>query len=596
MKYYNHFCFTYLIDRPLRQLNKIKLSLLITLLITIFSYNNAYSQCAAGYGMQVSTGGATWTSPDIGSKIDADGCINCGAGVVTINLCNKFSIQATVNTALPEFAASYNQPSGPPWPNYKYKRKWQSSNNGTSNWMEFGSNASSITLISDDYSPVKYYRCVLVTDDGKTFYNRSTTPTCDIVLKVIHSTQWQTAPFGTKTTNVTSTSFRAEWDALTQPTWTGATGIDGEAIQITIEKEQPVGSGTWVAHAVAWVPGGQSATSYDVTGLVAGTKYRWCAKKSVINGFDNYKKCNCGLGSPTPCFPPGLCSVWREVTVGGATPPPPPVDPPVPGCPPNCPPVPPVPPDTIPTAPPVTTCDSIHFLPVNDTTNVTVAGFTYKGKLNGKRYYVSTANANWATAKTNCEAIGGGAHLATLTSAVENDSVNTWITANAWIGLSDAAVEATYLWVTGETFSYSKVSGNTPALDYAYMTKALNNWTFADGTASLQYACEIDSADYVYKYARNMNTDTRFDTIIDVYRGDTVNLQVDPIGEGTIEFQWQKDGEYIIGANQNSYSFKSFDVEDVNFNTNEAVYTVRMKNTCGILISRKFIIRYAGCR
>ncbi|OFX74459.1 MAG: hypothetical protein A2X12_08830 [Bacteroidetes bacterium GWE2_29_8] len=590
-----------MIDRPLRQLNKIKLSLLITLLITIFSYNNAYSQCAGvpNWSINISTGGATWTSPDVPYAPGPNtGCLtaaHCGQ-TINVYVCNKFSQQFKVNTAfdmgggvLP-FQDSYNDPAGAPWPDYKYKRVWQSSNNGTSNWMKFGSNPTSITLITDDYSPVKYYRCVLVTDDGKTFYDRSSTPTCEIKFRVVHSTQWQTAPFGTKTTNVTATSFRAEWDALTQPTWTENTGVDGEAVQLTIEKEQPAGSGTWVTHAVTWVPGGQSATFYDVTGLTAGTKYRWCARKSVINGMTT------AAGSPTPCFTPGLCSVWREVTVGGATPPPPPVDPPVPGCPPNCPPVPPVPPDTIPTAPPVTTCDSIHFLPVNDTTNVTVAGFTYKGKLNGKRYYVSTANANWATAKTNCEAIGGGAHLATLTSAVENDSVNTWITANAWIGLSDAAVETTYSWVTSETFSYSKVSGNTPALDYAYMTKALNNWTFADGTASLQYACEIDSADYVYKYARNMNTDTRFDTIIDVYRGDTVNLQVNPIGEGTIEFQWQKDGEYIIGANQNAYSFKSFDVEDVNFNTNEAVYTVRMKNTCGILISRKFIIRYAGCR
>jgi len=302
----------------------------ISLLIPV---TNLFSQCAGNWAVRISNGGATWTS----DNAPANGCLyeaDCGK-TINVYVCNKFSIQFQANSAFNMsggkglvFQDSYNDPAGPPWPDYKYTRKWQSSANGTSNWMDFGTNPKSSTVITDDYSPVKFYRVVLVTDNGKNFFDGTnhdaTSPPCEIKFRVVHSSQWQTPPFGTKTTNVTSTSFRAEWDALTTPTWTENSGIDGEAISIWLQKE--TAPGTWVdvySPAEKWVPGGQTATYYDFTGLTTGTKYRWCVRKFVVNGFNTFTPCGTPP-CPTNCFTPGSCSVWREVTVDGNAPPPPP--------------------------------------------------------------------------------------------------------------------------------------------------------------------------------------------------------------------------------------------------------------------------------
>ena len=51
-------------------------------------------------------------------------------------------------------------------------------------------------------------------------------------------------------------------------------------------------------------------------------------------------------------------------------------------------------------------------------------------------------------------ALSLGAHLATITSETENTFLNAsgW---DAWIGLTDEAVEGTFVWVTGEPLSYT---------------------------------------------------------------------------------------------------------------------------------------------
>ncbi|MEQ9400719.1 MAG: right-handed parallel beta-helix repeat-containing protein [Longimicrobiales bacterium] len=91
---------------------------------------------------------------------------------------------------------------------------------------------------------------------------------------------------------------------------------------------------------------------------------------------------------------------------------------------------------------------------------------------NGHFYeWVPSGSVPWTTARTAAEArtaYGLPGHLVTITSAaelaflgtVQSDSIQTsW---RPWIGLSDAASEGTYVWVTGEPFSFSSWSAGEP--------------------------------------------------------------------------------------------------------------------------------------
>ena len=81
-------------------------------------------------------------------------------------------------------------------------------------------------------------------------------------------------------------------------------------------------------------------------------------------------------------------------------------------------------------------------------------------------YVVITApqgTNSWTAAQTAAAATGG--HLATLTSAPEDDFVRGLagpILGDYWIGLSDAAMEGDYQWVTGEPFAYDGFAPGEP--------------------------------------------------------------------------------------------------------------------------------------
>jgi hypothetical protein len=77
----------------------------------------------------------------------------------------------------------------------------------------------------------------------------------------------------------------------------------------------------------------------------------------------------------------------------------------------------------------------------------------------GHTYYLLSASS-WSSAEAEAVALGG--HLVTISSQAENDFVFNRFTAsgtldrNLWIGLSDAAQEGSFTWVSGEpvTFTY----------------------------------------------------------------------------------------------------------------------------------------------
>lgn len=88
---------------------------------------------------------------------------------------------------------------------------------------------------------------------------------------------------------------------------------------------------------------------------------------------------------------------------------------------------------------------------------------------NSHEYDVITAEGvTWTDANAATALLGGGWHLATITSAAENNFLTSILPAGQadrshyWLGGTDARVEETWEWVTGETWSYENWSGGEP--------------------------------------------------------------------------------------------------------------------------------------
>ena len=104
-------------------------------------------------------------------------------------------------------------------------------------------------------------------------------------------------------------------------------------------------------------------------------------------------------------------------------------------------------------------------------------GYTFLGELGGHKYFRSNFSRTWAQGKA--EAIAKGGHLATITSAAENNLLSG--AGEAWIGLTDEAVEGTFVWVTGEPVTYTNWfpgnPNNTGDEDYVFMNfYGSNQW------------------------------------------------------------------------------------------------------------------------
>ena len=74
----------------------------------------------------------------------------------------------------------------------------------------------------------------------------------------------------------------------------------------------------------------------------------------------------------------------------------------------------------------------------------------------GSCYKIESSAVTWDEARQQCEC-SGGFSLATVTSAQENDFIQTLLGAgDAWIGLNDIATQASYVWADGTSLgSYS---------------------------------------------------------------------------------------------------------------------------------------------
>ena len=100
---------------------------------------------------------------------------------------------------------------------------------------------------------------------------------------------------------------------------------------------------------------------------------------------------------------------------------------------------------------------------------------------NGHYYdFIQSAGITWTAADAAASSsvfLGAPGHLVTITSNDENTFVANLFSGDfrAWIGLTDTAVEGTYQWVTGETFSYNNWSAGEPSGDGDYVELFASN-------------------------------------------------------------------------------------------------------------------------
>ena len=136
---------------------------------------------------------------------------------------------------------------------------------------------------------------------------------------------------------------------------------------------------------------------------------------------------------------------------------------------------------------------------------------TFNG--DGHVYEVYDIGMSWSDAKQYCENLGG--YLACITSSDEQDFLTDLIRnvnkSFFWLGGSDADVEGTWTWLSGEPWGYSNWGGNNPNNDYSGTEDYLgmtnvsrswanrfqwNDWTnegSADSLSDFGFVCEFEN-------------------------------------------------------------------------------------------------------
>ncbi|MBI1223659.1 MAG: HYR domain-containing protein [Bacteroidetes bacterium] len=167
------------------------------------------------------------------------------------------------------------------------------------------------------------------------------------------------------------------------------------------------------------------------------------------------------------------------------------------------------------------------------TTNCTVCvgtninGFDFLGEKSGHRYYVYLGGqVSWTEAKTIASQYGG--YLVTITTFDENELLRKEFPAlfqDAWIGLTDEAVEGQFAWENGEIGSFSNwVNGSIPQhdqFDFGVFKKD-GFWVDDNGNAVHSFLMEVPCY------------------TIDVMSSNTsaLNSMVFPLGNTTVSYEY----------------------------------------------------------
>ena len=119
------------------------------------------------------------------------------------------------------------------------------------------------------------------------------------------------------------------------------------------------------------------------------------------------------------------------------------------------------------------------------------------GYYEGHYYFMTSEAMTWAEAEAYAQTLGG--HLVTINDEADQDWLfHTFYNRNAyWIGLTDEAVEGTWVWASGQEVTYTNWAPGEPyhaSYDYAYLNKTYDKWYACPGTSNLRGLIELESA------------------------------------------------------------------------------------------------------
>lgn len=118
------------------------------------------------------------------------------------------------------------------------------------------------------------------------------------------------------------------------------------------------------------------------------------------------------------------------------------------------------------------------------------------------QYRIVEVNVPWATAAADCNDDGEHTHLVVVGDQIEKAALTNQFSGNTWVGLSDAAQEGSFVWVTSEVTNGFPVVGQRPPWDAGdpdgagaeNCVRFKNTFDFEDKPCSElnSYVCECD--------------------------------------------------------------------------------------------------------
>jgi hypothetical protein len=123
-------------------------------------------------------------------------------------------------------------------------------------------------------------------------------------------------------------------------------------------------------------------------------------------------------------------------------------------------------------------------------------GETFSGVLQSCYRLVSIPALTWAQASIDCTLWSAGSgHLVSVANAQESEFLRTLVGgAQVWLGASDAKVEGTWAWLSGEAWFYQGFATSKPDnLDRSEHCLSMSNdgtWDDAKCESELPYVCE----------------------------------------------------------------------------------------------------------
>jgi len=145
--------------------------------------------------------------------------------------------------------------------------------------------------------------------------------------------------------------------------------------------------------------------------------------------------------------------------------------------------------------------NTVTFTGVTQPLTAGVQVYRVKGGGNGNAYRYVVDNQSWVSSDKKAQGLvllGVSAHLATVHSPGENEFVAARVAeicgsdlarckSQGWIGLNDNAIEGTYVWVTGESFTYSSWDLRQPSTKNNHDHVEINpfgKWSTVNGASS----------------------------------------------------------------------------------------------------------------